>query len=134
MPPVAGTCPGCGKAISFRQLVLGAGMFAIKCRQCGTRLHKRTRTFGLVVFGLLALWRLEDIYSMWSWQYAALVVGILALTALLTWFTFRIRIASPDLPDLPTIKLPPNEIRDGPPPHDSHFRSGSGRPPTKPNE
>jgi len=121
-------CPNCGKPISFLQLVFGAEKFAIKCRQCGARLSKRTRAIAIgIASGVIAsgVARSQGYLS----QDALIGVAVaLAITALVAWFTVRVKLAGDEIPDPPTSDAR-FEVRDGPPPHDPHFRGSNGPPP-----
>jgi ribosomal protein S27E len=121
-------CPNCGALVSFRQIVLGAEKFAIKCRQCGARLSKRTRAIAVALGGAAAATSAAGAYGYLSWQWVSAVAVALAVTAILAWFTVSVKLAGDDVPDMPPIKSPKFETRPGPPPHDPHFR-GSGSPP-----
>ena len=120
-------CPSCGKAITLRQLLLGAEKFAIRCKHCDARLWKRTRAMLLVFPLLVVLWQTERELGMFSWAYAAAVVSTFVLTAIVAWFTVRVQLAPDDMPDRPSLKPPKLETRDSPPPM-APFRGSSGPP------
>ena len=125
---VANACPGCGKRINIWDVAFGPENLAFKCKSCGERLAKRTSlpvVFPLIFIAIAAVWLT---YGRWS-QDAALPMGaILAAGVAIAWFTVRIRIAEPDMPDRRPTPVG-FETREGPPPFDPRFRGSSGPPP-----
>jgi ribosomal protein S27E len=123
-------CPTCGKPGSFRQIVLGAEKFAIRCEQCGARLSKRTRGIAVGIAGGLLATSVAKAYGYLSWQAVVAIAVVLAITSVVAWLTVRVKLAGDDMPDMPP-KPPKFETRPGPPPLDPHFRGSSGPPDRK---
>lgn len=80
---------------------------------------------------LAAMIGLENNFGYFSWQWTGGFVVVLLLTTLLSWLTVRVRLATDDLKDPPSIALPKFETRDGVPPLNPHFRGSSGPPPDR---
>jgi len=85
----------------------------------------------LSIAGVLALSATTRAYGMISWEYAAALVLILAVLAIVAHLTVRVTLASDDVPDLPSTKFPKFETRSSPPPLDPTFRGSSGPPPER---
>lgn len=122
-------CPACGAPLSLRQIAMGPEKFAIRCRTCGARLWKRTRTFWFITLSVAATIRISNEFGVFSWQWALGFAVTAAVTTLLAWVTVRVRLAPDDMEDPPSLALPEYDVPDAPPPPDPTFRGMSGPPP-----
>lgn len=87
------TCPKCGSDMPGRLLVWGLGK-PYECPQCGAKqVVPKGSGMGIALVAFLIHWRLKD--SLSGGQEIALVIGLLAAVALLSWLTMRPRLVAP---------------------------------------